>query len=265
MRGVARARRPSCSRSSAAPSPPSRSSPARWWRPAPCSRSARPPRWTPRSPGWPARSRPGPRLPLPPHPATAGPRVRRGWDGDRLQGTATSVADGELADLVVVPALRRRTRARARRGLDATPRPSLDQTRRLSDLGSTASRPHGGRGRGGGRRRPCRAARRRRPPGVRAARRRELVPGRDGRVRQGPHPVRAAGGVVPGAEAPTGRPLARGHLAAGRRPVRRRPAGAFVRHRSETGLAVAVAQAYACRTSPCTRPRRRCSCTAGSA
>jgi alkylation response protein AidB-like acyl-CoA dehydrogenase len=56
-------------------------------------------------------------------------------DGDRLQGTATSVADGELADIVVVPAVRGATPVLAiAQGVEATPRPSLDQTRRLSDL-----------------------------------------------------------------------------------------------------------------------------------
>jgi len=56
-------------------------------------------------------------------------------DGDRLRGTVTSVADGELADVVLVPAVRDDVPVLALAdGAVATPRPSLDQTRRLADL-----------------------------------------------------------------------------------------------------------------------------------
>jgi alkylation response protein AidB-like acyl-CoA dehydrogenase len=56
-------------------------------------------------------------------------------DGDLLRGTSTSVADGELADVVVVPAVRDGVPVLAlAEGAEATPRPSLDQTRRLADL-----------------------------------------------------------------------------------------------------------------------------------
>jgi alkylation response protein AidB-like acyl-CoA dehydrogenase len=53
-----------------------------------------------------------------------------------LHGSVTSVADGELADLVVVPAVRSGSPvlALAGPGVLASPRPSLDQTRRLSDV-----------------------------------------------------------------------------------------------------------------------------------
>jgi alkylation response protein AidB-like acyl-CoA dehydrogenase len=56
--------------------------------------------------------------------------------GRTLHGTVTSVADGELADVVVVPALREGVPvlALAQSPVLASPRPSLDQTRRLSDL-----------------------------------------------------------------------------------------------------------------------------------
>jgi alkylation response protein AidB-like acyl-CoA dehydrogenase len=56
-------------------------------------------------------------------------------DGDRLHGAVTSVADGELADVVLVPAVRGDVPVLALAdGAVATPRPSLDQTRRLADL-----------------------------------------------------------------------------------------------------------------------------------
>jgi alkylation response protein AidB-like acyl-CoA dehydrogenase len=56
-------------------------------------------------------------------------------DGDRLTGRVTSVADGELADVAVVPALRGDVPVLAlTESFDVSPRPSLDQTRRLADL-----------------------------------------------------------------------------------------------------------------------------------
>jgi alkylation response protein AidB-like acyl-CoA dehydrogenase len=56
-------------------------------------------------------------------------------DGDRLRGTVTSVADGELADVVLVPAVRGGVPVLAlAENVEARPRPSLDQTRRLADL-----------------------------------------------------------------------------------------------------------------------------------
>jgi alkylation response protein AidB-like acyl-CoA dehydrogenase len=57
-------------------------------------------------------------------------------EGGVLRGRVTSVADGELADVVLVPAERAGSPvlALAGRGVLASPRPSLDQTRRLSDL-----------------------------------------------------------------------------------------------------------------------------------
>jgi alkylation response protein AidB-like acyl-CoA dehydrogenase len=56
-------------------------------------------------------------------------------DGGRLQGTVTSVADGEVADVVVVPAVHAGAPVLAlAEGVEARPRPSLDQTRRLADL-----------------------------------------------------------------------------------------------------------------------------------
>jgi alkylation response protein AidB-like acyl-CoA dehydrogenase len=56
-------------------------------------------------------------------------------DGDRLRGRVTSVADGELADVAVVPALRGDVPVLAlAEGFEAAPRSSLDQTRRLADL-----------------------------------------------------------------------------------------------------------------------------------
>jgi alkylation response protein AidB-like acyl-CoA dehydrogenase len=58
------------------------------------------------------------------------------FDGTTLRGSVTSVADAELADVVLVPALRGGTPVLvlAGDGVAATPRPSLDQTRRLSYL-----------------------------------------------------------------------------------------------------------------------------------
>jgi alkylation response protein AidB-like acyl-CoA dehydrogenase len=58
------------------------------------------------------------------------------FDGTTLRGSVTSVADAELADVVLVPAFRGGTPVLvlAGDGVAATPRPSLDQTRRLSDL-----------------------------------------------------------------------------------------------------------------------------------
>jgi alkylation response protein AidB-like acyl-CoA dehydrogenase len=57
-------------------------------------------------------------------------------DGDRLRGRVTSVADAELADVAVVPAVRGDVPVLAlvQGGFATIPRPSLDQTRRLSDL-----------------------------------------------------------------------------------------------------------------------------------
>lgn len=57
-------------------------------------------------------------------------------DGSALRGAVTSVADGELADVVVVPAVRSGSPvlALAEFGVPARPRVSLDQSRRLSDL-----------------------------------------------------------------------------------------------------------------------------------
>jgi alkylation response protein AidB-like acyl-CoA dehydrogenase len=73
-------------------------------------------------------------LPLSAAPGAAWPSLVA-VDGDRLRGTVTSVADGELADIVIVPAVRGATPVLALAdGVEAAPRPSLDQTRRLSDL-----------------------------------------------------------------------------------------------------------------------------------
>jgi alkylation response protein AidB-like acyl-CoA dehydrogenase len=75
-------------------------------------------------------------------PLTTGPGA--GWPASvtlqagRLRGSVTSVADGELADVVVVPAVQDAAPvlvlAEAKTGVLASPRPSLDQTRRLADL-----------------------------------------------------------------------------------------------------------------------------------
>jgi len=57
------------------------------------------------------------------------------FDGGVLRGTVTSVADGELAELLLVPAVRDEVPVLVlAEGVPARPRPSLDQTRRLSDL-----------------------------------------------------------------------------------------------------------------------------------
>ncbi|HYJ74839.1 MAG TPA: acyl-CoA dehydrogenase family protein [Kineosporiaceae bacterium] len=73
-------------------------------------------------------------LPLSTSPDAAWPSAVT-LDGDRLQGAVTSVADAELADAVVVPAVRGGVPVLALAdGGVATPRPSLDQTRRLADL-----------------------------------------------------------------------------------------------------------------------------------
>jgi len=64
-------------------------------------------------------------------------------EGDTLRGMVTGVADGELADVAIVPAVRSGipvlTLAR-RPGAEALPRASLDQTRRLSDLSLDGAR-----------------------------------------------------------------------------------------------------------------------------
>jgi alkylation response protein AidB-like acyl-CoA dehydrogenase len=58
------------------------------------------------------------------------------WAGGALDGTVTSVADGELAGLAVVPARSggEPVLVLADAGWSATPRPSFDQTRRLAEL-----------------------------------------------------------------------------------------------------------------------------------
>jgi alkylation response protein AidB-like acyl-CoA dehydrogenase len=61
-------------------------------------------------------------------------------DGSTLRGAVTSVADGELADVVLVPAVRSGSpvlvlaEPRLTSSVTATPRICLDQTRRLSEL-----------------------------------------------------------------------------------------------------------------------------------
>jgi alkylation response protein AidB-like acyl-CoA dehydrogenase len=73
-------------------------------------------------------------LPLSTAPGVAWPSSAA-VDGDRLTGRVTSVADGELADIAVVPALRGDVPVLAlAESFEVTPRPSLDQTRRLADL-----------------------------------------------------------------------------------------------------------------------------------
>src|SRR3954465_9436405 len=73
-------------------------------------------------------------LPLSTAPGAAWPSSAA-VDGDRLTGRVTSVADGELADIAVVPALRGDVPVLAlAESFEVTPRPSLDQTRRLADL-----------------------------------------------------------------------------------------------------------------------------------
>jgi alkylation response protein AidB-like acyl-CoA dehydrogenase len=77
-------------------------------------------------------------VPLSTAPAAAWPSavtLHGDGGGDRLRGTVTSVADGELTDVVVVPAVRDGVPVLALAGeAEARPRPSLDQTRRLADL-----------------------------------------------------------------------------------------------------------------------------------
>jgi alkylation response protein AidB-like acyl-CoA dehydrogenase len=73
-------------------------------------------------------------LPLSTAPGAAWPSSAA-VDGDRLTGRVTSTADGELADIAVVPALRGDVPVLAlAESFEVTPRPSLDQTRRLADL-----------------------------------------------------------------------------------------------------------------------------------
>jgi alkylation response protein AidB-like acyl-CoA dehydrogenase len=73
-------------------------------------------------------------LPLSTAPGAAWPSSAA-VDGDRLTGRVTSIADGELADIAVVPALRGDVPVLAlAESFEVTPRPSLDQTRRLADL-----------------------------------------------------------------------------------------------------------------------------------
>jgi alkylation response protein AidB-like acyl-CoA dehydrogenase len=75
-------------------------------------------------------------LPLSTAPGAAWPSSAA-VDGNRLTGRVTSVADGELADIAVVPALRGDVPVLAlalAESFEVTPRPSLDQTRRLADL-----------------------------------------------------------------------------------------------------------------------------------
>ena len=255
-----RGRPPWCWRSWAGPSRRCRSSPA------PCS----PPRrcW-PAGDGRPARPARRRRARRPrwrcsfaavPVPAASGCVGARGGRRGRLTGTVTGVAGADVADVLLVPVdgglYARATRRRGRRPSV----PSLDLTRPLADVTLDGAAGRRGRARRGPRR--CAAllagagaAR------LRAARRRRVVPGHDGGLRQGAPPVRPAGRLVPGAQAPAGRPVARGESGPRGGPATRPPPG---RRRPGPPVAAAVAQAY-CSAVAVHAAEEACSCTAGSA
>ena len=175
---------------------------------------------------------------------TCCPRRPCGWAGPargdepgtyRLTGTVTGVADALPGRRAAGPG-RRRARTGCTRcgpptpGVSKAPVVSLDMTRQLCDLTldgrvGAAGRGRRRRGRAG---RAAGAGRRGRDPRLRAARPGRAVPGDDRRLRQGAAPVRPAGRLVPGAQAPAGRPVGgrdpgpRGGPVRGRLPGRRR-------------------------------------------
>ena len=132
----------------------------------------------------------------------------------------------------------------AAEGVAKAPVTSLDMTRQLCDLsfddapgtliasGPAASRALDAALTAG-----------RRHPGRRTDRAGAALPGHDGRLRQGTPPVRPSGRVVPGAQAPAGRPVGVGH--AGPRGVQVRGGVPRVRARPcDAKVAVALAKAY---------------------
>ncbi len=190
------------------------------------------------------------------------------WAGGALTGTVTSVADGELAGLAVVPARSggEPVLVLADAGWSATPRPSFDQTRRLAELRFDAT------------------------PGTVLATGDDAVAALEAALltgagllaseqlgvaqwcldetvalREGPASVRAAGRLVPGAQASARRRLARGHVAAGGGPVRGRPARATGPAGRRDRAGGDRRRRLRRRGGGRTRRRRRCSCTVGSA
>ena len=168
------------------------------------------------------------------------------------------------ADVLVVPAagpdgLELHV-VRAAAGMKVTPVPSLDMTRPIADVQFPAvasTRVDNGAPRTPWRRRcwpaPCCW-----PPSSSAWR---VVSGDDTRLRQGAPPVRPGRRLVPGAQAPAGRPVGGG-----------RSAGATARYAADTYAAATrtprsrpPSRRRTAAMSPCTPPRSASSCTAASA
>ena len=154
-----------------------------------------------------------------PQPGDAGTGVAR------LRGMVTGVADALPADVLLVPADGVPHGLYlvdvAAEGVAKAPVISLDMTRQLCDLSfddAPATLIASGAGRRAGRGRG--AGRRRRHAGRRADRAGPAVPGHDRRVREGAQAVRPAGRVVPGPQAPAGRPVGVGHPGPRGVPVR---------------------------------------------
>ena len=191
------------------------------------------------------------------------PTVRPAPDGRSPARSPVSRAPSRPTCCWSRPTTARRTGAvrGARRGpADRAPVVSLDMTRQLADVtldgvpaerspASTPAAPSAGR---------WRPARRCWPPSSSAS---PLVPGDDGRLPQGAHAVRPRRRRLPGDQAPAGRPLAGRRV---RERGRRHAAGHRGRRRRRRRRWPPRSPRPTAATWRCTRPRRRCSCTAAS-
>ncbi len=153
-------------------------------------------------------------VPLTTGPGSAFPQAVRADADGVLTGTVTSVADALTADLLVVPATGPEGPglyevAADAAGVRIAAPTSLDLTRPIADVtldGVTSHRLAGPATAAGAL--DARTADRGRAAGVGATRRRRLVLGPDRRLPGRTAPVRARGGLVPGHQAPPGRPVA---------------------------------------------------------
>ena len=147
----------------------------------------------------------------------AGPRPGDAATGvARLRGMVSGVADALPAGVLLVPAdgvpHGFYLVDMAAEGVAKAPVTSLDMTRQLCDLSfDDAPATLIASGQAAARALDAALGRRGRHPGRRADRTGPALPGHDRRVREGAQAVRPAGRVVPGPQAPAGRPVGVGH------------------------------------------------------